>query len=77
MSLLTHAEMTAYLEALDNPKTDGATRAKIGLLLEMDKVEKSRESFLYFVTQMWPIFISGSHHKIMADAFERVAKGEL
>jgi hypothetical protein len=26
---------------------------------------------------MWPIFISGSHHKIMADAFERVANGEL
>ena len=77
MSLLTHAEMSAYLEALDNPKTDGATRNKIGLLLEMDKVEKSKESFLYFVTQMWPIFISGSHHKIMADAFERVANGQL
>jgi len=77
MSLLSHAEMTAYLQALDNKATDGATRSKISLLLEMDKVEKSKESFLYFVTQMWPIFISGSHHKIMADAFERVAKGEL
>ena len=77
MSLLSHAEMTAYLQALDNKATDGATRSKISLLLEMDKVEKSKESFLYFVTQMWPIFISGAHHKIMADAFERVAKGEL
>jgi predicted phage terminase large subunit-like protein len=77
MSLLSHAEMTAYLRALDNKATDGATRSKISLLLEMDKVEKSKESFLYFVTQMWPIFISGAHHKIMADAFERVAKGEL
>jgi len=77
MSLLSHTEMTDYLKALDNPKTDGPTRTKISLLLEMDKVEKSKESFLYFVTQMWPIFISGSHHKIMADAFERVAKGEL
>jgi predicted phage terminase large subunit-like protein len=26
---------------------------------------------------MWPIFISGKHHAIMADAFERVARGEL
>jgi predicted phage terminase large subunit-like protein len=69
--------MTAYLQALDNKATDGATRSKISLLLEMDKIEKSKESFLYFVTQMWPIFISGAHHKIMADAFERVAKGEL
>jgi len=25
---------------------------------------------------MWPTFISGRHHAIMADAFERVAKGE-
>ena len=77
MSLLSHAEITSYLQALDNPKTDAANRHKISLLLEMDKVEKSKESFLYFVTQMWPIFISGGHHKIMADAFERVAKGEL
>ena len=77
MSLLTHAEMTAYLQALDNKATDAGTRHKISLLLEMDKVEKSKESFLYFVTQMWPIFISGSHHKIMADAFERVANGQL
>jgi predicted phage terminase large subunit-like protein len=26
---------------------------------------------------MWPIFISGKHHQIMANAFERVARGEL
>ena len=26
---------------------------------------------------MWPAFIEGEHHKIMADAFERVANGEL
>jgi len=77
MSLLTHEEVTLYLKSLDDPKTDAVKRGKIKLLLEMDKVEKSKESFLYFVTQMWPIFISGGHHKIMADAFERVAKGEL
>jgi predicted phage terminase large subunit-like protein len=59
------------------PKASPENRAKIQALLEMDKIERSKESFLYFVTQMWPIFISGSHHKIMADAFERVANGEL
>jgi len=26
---------------------------------------------------MWPGFIGGKHHKVMADAFEQVAKGEL
>ena len=75
MSLLTHAEIKKYLEMV--PKASPENRAKIQALLEMDKIERSKESFLYFVTQMWPIFISGSHHKIMADAFERVANGEL
>ena len=77
MSLLTHAEVKNYINALDNPKIDAGTRVKIQKLLEMDKVEKSKESFLYFVTQMWPVFISGKHHAIMADAFERVARGDL
>jgi len=75
MSLLTHAEIQKYLEMV--PKASPDNRAKIQVLLEMDKVERSKESFLYFVTQMWPIFISGAHHKVMADAFERVARGEL
>lgn len=75
MSLLTHAEIEKYLAMV--PKASPQNRAKIQALLEMDKVERSKESFLYFVTQMWPIFISGAHHKVMADAFERVARGEL
>ena len=75
MSLLTHAEIKNYMEMA--PKASPDNRAKIQALLEMDKIERSKESFLYFVTQMWPIFISGSHHKIMSDAFERVARGEL
>ncbi len=75
MSLLTHAEIQKYLDMV--PKASPENRAKIQALLEMDKVERSKESFLYFVTQMWPVFISGAHHKVMADAFERVARGEL
>jgi predicted phage terminase large subunit-like protein len=54
-----------------------AERAKVKLLLEMDRVERCKESFVFFAKQMWPIFISGKHHAIMADAFERVARGEL
>jgi predicted phage terminase large subunit-like protein len=75
MSLLTHAEIKKYMGMVSNASPEN--RAKIQALLEMDKIERSKESFLYFVTQMWPIFISGSHHKIMSDAFERVANGEL
>ena len=39
--------------------------------------EEARKEFLPFVRAMWPGFILGRHHKIMAEAFERVARGEL
>jgi predicted phage terminase large subunit-like protein len=39
--------------------------------------ENSRVNFLDFVKHVWPAFIAGRHHKTMADAFERVANGEL
>jgi predicted phage terminase large subunit-like protein len=41
------------------------------------KTEACRKDFLSFVKEMWPAFISGKHHKIMADAFNRVAEGTL
>ena len=75
MTLLTTQEIKGYLDIVD--KMPEAERGKITALLEMDRVEKCKDSFLFFVQQMWPIFISGAHHKIMADAFERVANGSL
>jgi len=50
---------------------------KLELLNEKKTQEKAEQSFLDFVEAMWPAFIKGEHHKIMADAFERVANGEL
>jgi predicted phage terminase large subunit-like protein len=38
--------------------------------------EKARKEFLAFVKKVWPHFIEGAHHKRMAAAFERVARGE-
>ena len=55
MTLLTAKEISGYLSIVD--KVPDTERAKINMLLEMDRVEKCRESFLYFVQQMWPIFI--------------------
>jgi len=52
------------------------------LLAELEKLEKlktqelARKRFLKFVEQVWPSFIGGRHHAKMADAFERVARGE-
>jgi predicted phage terminase large subunit-like protein len=75
VSLLTKKEISDYLAVVDTLPSD--QRNKVYQLLEMDRVERCQNDFLYFVTQMWPGFISGKHHKIMADAFERVASGEL
>ena len=50
------------------------------LLEELEQAkgrEKCHEDFMTFVGEMWSAFIHGKHHEIMADAFERVAKGEL
>ena len=43
----------------------------------LEKAEEAREHFMDFTTQMWPEFINGRHHKIMAEKFDRVARGEL
>jgi len=54
--------------------------AILKLLEELEsatEVEQAREEFLPFVKRVWPSFIHGKHHEIMANAFERVAKGEL
>ena len=75
MTLLTRQEINDYMSVVD--KVPIAEQKKIAALLEMDRVERCKDSFLFFVGQMWPVFISGKHHQIMADAFERVADGSL
>jgi len=52
------------------------------LLAELDKLAElktkklAQDKFLPFVKEVWPTFIAGRHHAKMADAFERVARGE-
>jgi len=75
MTLLTKKEIADYMAVVD--KLPEAERNKVFSLLELDRVERCKESYLFFVTQMWPAFISGKHHQIMAEAFERVASGQL
>ena len=75
MSYLTRDEVVNYLRILDTLPVE--EQSKVRQLLEYDRIERCRESYLYFVTQMWPGFISGKHHAIMAEAFERVAAGTL
>ena len=39
--------------------------------------EGAQGDFLEFVKEVWPAFIEGDHHRVMADAFNRIAEGEL
>ena len=73
MSLLTREEIEKYIRVLDLLPHDSPDIAKIQQLLHVDKIERCKDNFIAFVKDMWPPFISGRHHKIMADAFERVA----
>jgi len=52
----------------------------LSLLEQLDKAkarEKCHDDFMTFVGEMWSAFIHGKHHEIMAEAFERVARGDL
>ena len=75
---LNPAELQAILKILPTlPEAD-----KRDLLIELERYERAvekqkiQDEFIPFVQRMWPGFISGRHHKIMARAFEKVARGE-
>jgi len=38
--------------------------------------EKAQDNFMDFVHQMWPGFINGAHHKVMAKKFQEIAEGK-
>jgi predicted phage terminase large subunit-like protein len=44
---------------------------------EKKKESKIQTDFLTFVKHMWPDFIEGSHHKIVADKFNKLAQGKI
>ena len=46
-------------------------------LAQLDRIDSCRNDFLTFVRAMWPEFIAGEHHKIIAEKFQRVADGSL
>jgi len=73
------SQMSAINARISNLPADKKQEI-LDLLNELEEAkskEKSRTDFLTFVNKMWPSFIAGRHHAIMADAFERVANGEL
>lgn len=39
--------------------------------------ERAQTDFMAYVNEMWPGFISGRHHKVMAKKFQEIAEGKL
>ena len=69
------------LENIDISKLPADVRRKFKQLQVMHaekKIQnKAKEDFLSFVKCMWPDFIEGSHHRHIADKFNKLATGEI
>jgi len=75
---MTSAELRTLLQKIPN-MSDAEARDLYASVEEheiLKEREESRKSFMTFVKKVWPHFIEGAHHKRMANAFERVARGE-
>ncbi len=44
---------------------------------EIKQAEASQQDFMEYTKTVWPEFINGRHHKIMAEKFNRIASGDL
>ena len=44
---------------------------------EKKKQHSIQNDFLTFVKHVWPDFVEGSHHKRIADKFNKLATGEI
>ena len=51
--------------------------AQVSAYKEAVEREKAQADFMAFVKMMWPSFIHGRHHALMAKKFEEIASGKL
>ena len=66
--MLTHKQAT--------PEEDEMLKLELRLA-QLEAQERAQNNFLDFVKYVWPGFICGPHHKIMAEKFEKLVKGDL
>lgn len=73
-------EKIAFLQK-NKDKLPPEVRVKLGELLgeraDVEVTSKAPLDFMTYVNYVWPSFIHGRHHVKMAQAFERVANGEV
>ena len=72
-------DLATITKRLDTLEPD--TRKEVLILLDELSDARTRTiahtDFLAFVKEVWPAFIEGDHHRVMADAFNRIADGSL
>ena len=64
VQLVPDEQLKKYAHLLDRAK-------------EITQAEAAKNDFMEYCKTVWPEFINGRHHKIMAEKFNRIASGEL
>jgi len=75
-NFLSLEEIVKRIEKLP-PDLRRKAKKKLLKLSRTKTVNEIRNDFLTFVKHMWPDFIEGSHHKIIAKKFNQLASGEI
>ena len=75
-NFLSLKEIVERIEKLP-PDLRRKAKKKLLTLSRTKTVNAIRNDFLTFVKHMWPDFIEGSHHKIIAKKFNKLASGEI
>ena len=76
---MSDQQLHSYLSKIGSLPVE-EQRELLDMLQRLEDVterDKASSKYLHFVKGMWPAFIEGNHHSIMADAFERVVEGKL
>ena len=69
-------KLEELVEKLD-PALRDAILEEIDVFQSAKKREKAQVDFMEYVKMMWPGFIHGRHHALMAKKFEEIAEGKV
>jgi predicted phage terminase large subunit-like protein len=65
------------IKNFENPENEREYLISKIKLHQREKESLVKDDFLEFVKHMWPEFVEGYHHKIIAEKFNKLAKGEI
>ena len=65
------------IKNFENPENEREYLLSKIKLHQREKESLVKDDFLEFVKHMWPEFVEGYHHKIIAEKFNKLAKGEI